>query len=100
MRGIPVLDTCKFCNAMSETNLHLFFECTDINIIWKYLKLKAGLACSKLNSGLEWESLYKETRWRSEYSYELLLILKVLQQVFGRKEMRESLTQKASNYCK
>ena len=86
-RGITVDDICTFCHASKEDIMHLFFKCPELHHIWKSLKTAAGYEAPKRYSSEEWISIYNETKWKTPYSNELLLILKVLQLVFGRKEI-------------
>lgn len=76
-KGIPVNDMCRFCQAATEDTMHLFFACSELHNIWRRLKMAAGYDIPKRCSSHEWTSLYKQTKWKTPYSYELLLILKV-----------------------
>ena len=68
---------CCFCHSAEEDTLHLFFRCPYVHMLWRStINLTAGRNVSNI-SEVEWDLIYKATRWKSVTTFTLLFTLKV-----------------------
>lgn len=67
--GMQIDGTCLHCGDELETNLHLYYKCTFLFPLWKRLLMKLGRNDTRRDSLIEWNIIYKTTRWKNKKKY-------------------------------